>query len=275
MCQEQKMNACSKAVAVGCSLVLAAALQTGCATAQKTTVSSPKTTAPISQPTQQSENEPITGKVVETMIGGGYTYVNLEKDGKRTWVAIPPLQVEVGQELKLLPGLQMGTFTSRTLNRTFDGIIFSSGIATDDAPEKSEAPVSADSQPLMPLGHPSIGQQQGNPGTPAGADSQSSMPPGHPSIGQQQGNLPASPKVAASGSTISGKVVETMNSGGYTYVNLEKDGKKRWVAAPSMQVSVGQELELRSGAVMTNFSSKSLNRKFDSIIFSAGPVTTK
>lgn len=247
------MNACSKTVAVGCSLVLAAALQTGCAATQKTTDSSPKTTAPITQATRQSDNQLITGKVVETMNSGGYTYVNLEKDGKRTWVAMPSQKVEVGQELKLLPGMQMGTFTSSTLKRTFDGIIFSSGVATDDAPEKSGAPTSADSQPSMPPGHPAIGQM-------------AQPPQGHPSAASQS---------ASSGSMISGKVVETMNSGGYTYVNLEKDGKKRWVAAPTMQVSVGQELELRNGAVMTNFSSKSLNRTFDSIIFSAGPPTDK
>ncbi len=243
------MNACSKAVAVGCSLVLAAALQAGCAATQKTTDSSPKTTAPVTQATQPSEPQLLTGKVVETMNSGGYTYVNLEKDGKRTWVAMPTLKVEVGQELKLLPGMEMGKFTSSTLKRTFDSIIFSSGVATDDALQKSEAPAGAGQQPLMP--------------------------PGHPSIGQQQGNLPAPPKAAASGSTISGKVVETMNSGGYTYVNLEKDGKKRWVAAPTMQVSVGQELELRNGAVMTKFSSTSLHRTFDSIIFSAGPAIGK
>ncbi len=32
--------------------------------------------------------------------------------------------------------------------------------------------------------------------------------------------------------SLSGKVVETMNSGGYTYVCLEKAGKKTWVAVP-------------------------------------------
>ncbi|MDR3580380.1 MAG: hypothetical protein P4L44_10495 [Oryzomonas sp.] len=246
------MNARSKAVAVGCSLVLAAALQTGCATTQKTTDSAPKAATPITQATPQSENQLITGKVVETMDSGGYTYVNLEKDGKRTWVAIPLLKVEVGQELKLLPGVQMGTFTSRTLNRTFDSIIFSYGVPKDNAPKKSGAATSADSQPSLPPGHPSMGQP--------------AQPQGHPS---------AIPQSASSGSTISGKVVETMNSGGYTYVNLEKNGKKTWVAAPTMQVSVGQELKLTNGAVMTNFSSKSLNRTFDSIIFSGGPATDK
>ena len=40
--------------------------------------------------------------------------------------------------------------------------------------------------------------------------------------------------------SLSGKVVETMNSGGYTYVSLESNGKKTWVAVPATAVKVGQ-----------------------------------
>ena len=39
--------------------------------------------------------------------------------------------------------------------------------------------------------------------------------------------------------TLSGKIVETMNSGGYTYILLEKDGEKTWVAVKEMKVAVG------------------------------------
>lgn len=244
------MKACNKTIAAGCLLILAAALQTGCATTPKTEAPSPKATAPINLAPQQSDNQVITGKIAETMDSGGYTYVNLEKDGKRQWVAIPATKVEVGQELKLLPGMQMGEFTSSTLKRTFDNIIFSAGVAADAAPAPAGA---AGTQPPMPSGHPAINQM-------------AQLPQGHPSMEHQ---------AASKGSTLSGKVVETMNSGGYTYINLEKDGKKKWVAVPTMQVSVGQELELRNGAVMTNFTSKTLNRTFDSIIFSAGPVAGK
>jgi len=74
-------------------------------------------------------------------------------------------------------------------------------------------------------------------------------------------------------SSLSGKVVETMNSGGYTYVCLEKKGKKTWVAVPEMKVSVGQQISLMPGQEMVNFPSKSLGRTFDSIIFSGGPTS--
>jgi hypothetical protein len=72
----------------------------------------------------------------------------------------------------------------------------------------------------------------------------------------------------------SGKVVETMDAGGYTYVRLEKNEKKAWVAVPQMKVVVGSKMTFQPGQEMQNFPSKSLNRTFDSIIFSGGPAVS-
>ncbi len=74
------------------------------------------------------------------------------------------------------------------------------------------------------------------------------------------------------GAIISGKVVETMNSGGYSYICLEKAGVKTWVAVPEMKVAVGQKLSFPAGGEMPNFTSKTLNRTFESIIFTSGPI---
>jgi hypothetical protein len=85
-------------------------------------------------------------------------------------------------------------------------------------------------------------------------------------------------KAMPSGSTasaqagISGNVVETMDSAGYTYVLLENKGKKTWVAVPQMKVTKGKAMTFRPGMEMKNFESKTLKRKFDTIIFSDGPV---
>jgi len=70
----------------------------------------------------------LSGKVVETMNSGGYTYVSLENNGTKTWVAVPATAVTVGQEVTCQPGMEMKNFTSKTLNRTFESIIFSGGI---------------------------------------------------------------------------------------------------------------------------------------------------
>lgn len=77
-------------------------------------------------------------------------------------------------------------------------------------------------------------------------------------------------EMAMAGGSLSGKVVETMNSGGYTYVCLENSGKKTWVAIPQTKVTVGQQLACQPGSEMQHFTSKTLNRTFESIIFSAG-----
>ena len=73
-------------------------------------------------------NTSLSGRIVETMNSGGYTYVSLEKDGKKSWVAIPQTAVKVGQEITCQPGMEMTNFTSKTLNRTFSSIYFSGGI---------------------------------------------------------------------------------------------------------------------------------------------------
>jgi hypothetical protein len=90
-----------------------------------------------------------------------------------------------------------------------------------------------------------------------------SKPPAHPAI--QEGQDEA---------VLSGKVVETMNTGGYTYLCIEKKGKKTWAAVPEMKVTVGQKISLAPGQEMNNFTSKTLHRTFDKIIFSSGPVAS-
>jgi len=79
----------------------------------------------------------------------------------------------------------------------------------------------------------------------------------------------AAPAVQAGGN-IKGKVLETMNAAGYTYLSLDSAAGPVWVAIPETEVAVGQEVECQPGMVMNKFHSQSLNRDFDSIVFSAG-----
>jgi biotin carboxyl carrier protein len=160
---------------------------------------------------------PITGKVVEVLTGGGYTYLSLEKDGQKTWVAVPGSDAKVGEEVTVNGGQEMIDFSSKSLNRKFEKIIFSEG-ATVQRPAGKDAP-----QEMVP---------------------------------------------------ISGRVVETMNGGGYTYILLKKKGteEKIWIAAPQMQAVVGSEMTFAPGMPMTGFESKALKRTFDTILFTSGPV---
>jgi hypothetical protein len=86
---------------------------------------------------------------------------------------------------------------------------------------------------------------------------------------------PAQPSVDAAKEKVmllTGRVVQIMNSGGYTYVYLDNKGEKNWVAAPEMQVKVGEELTFQGGGEMRNFASKSLNRTFEKIFFCGSPI---
>lgn len=93
---------------------------------------------------------------------------------------------------------------------------------------------------------------------------------GQTSVAPPQAGNPA-PEGKGDGA-VSGKIVETMNSGGYTYINLESSGKKTWVAVPETRVKVGQEVSCPSGTEMGNFTSKTLKRSFDRIVFCNSPL---
>ena len=69
-----------------------------------------------------------SGTVVQTMSSGGYTYALLEKDGTQSWCAMPETEIKVGEEIAVAPGAPMNNFNSRTLNRTFETIYFTSGV---------------------------------------------------------------------------------------------------------------------------------------------------
>ncbi len=90
--------------------------------------------------------------------------------------------------------------------------------------------------------------------------------------GDVQASKTETPAPASTQQSHSGKVLETMDAGGYTYFKVDTGLSQPWVAIPQSQVKVGQEVTYQQGMVMKNFASKSLNRTFDSIVFSSGLV---
>lgn len=239
-------------LAAGLTFGFVVALQSGCAGTSTVTQPIAKPEAfpqSAAKPAGASDIQILSGKVVETMDAGGYTYVNVEKNGQSSWAAVPVTKVSVGQEIEVRAGMQMGKFTSKSLNRTFEEIVFSPGLVTD-----TESAVPPGHRPMD--AKPQIDQGQSAPDA----------------IAPQKGKMDMAGQPGNGFTAASGKVMETMDSGGYTYVLLESGGKKVWAAAPTMKVAIGQELTLQPGPEMPNFKSKSLNRTFDSVIFSVGPL---
>ena len=98
-----------------------------------------KTSGQASGAGHAAKTDYLTGKVVQTMDSGGYTYVLLTRDGSQLWIAMPAAKVSVGADMTIEPGIEMKNFTSNTLKRTFDRIIFSTGPAPGGTPVQNSS----------------------------------------------------------------------------------------------------------------------------------------
>jgi hypothetical protein len=65
----------------------------------------------------------------------------------------------------------------------------------------------------------------------------------------------------------SGTVTYAETAGSYTYLQIEEAGKQHWLAAQPLTVAVGDQVEYAGGDVMQAFTSKALNKTFESIRF--------
>jgi hypothetical protein len=73
---------------------------------------------------------------------------------------------------------------------------------------------------------------------------------------------------AAAGPAVNGTVLETMDSGGYTYMRLKlTNGGETWAAVRETKVTKGQAVSVIDAMTMTGFESKTLHRTFDTILF--------
>lgn len=88
-------------------------------------------------------------------------------------------------------------------------------------------------------------------------------PPGHPAAQGSAGAQPAANKPLPN----KGKVVSTIDTGMYSYIEVSRGKETEWIAVTSMPVKKGDTVSYDEGAVMTNFYSKTLNRTFPKVIF--------
>ncbi len=101
------------------------------------------------------ENHPQTNnvhvaKVIETMDAAGYTYVKVDEDGQIYWIAGPESKVTVGSNVSYLEQMMMQDFTSKTLNRTFDMLMFTSTIIPEGKADSAAAAPAVAAQAAAP-----------------------------------------------------------------------------------------------------------------------------
>jgi len=65
-----------------------------------------------------------------------------------------------------------------------------------------------------------------------------------------------------------GRVMQTIDSGGYTYVQLDTGKQKVWAAGPITPLKKGDAVKVSTSMPMQHFHSKTLKRDFDLIYFS-------
>jgi len=95
-------------------------------------------TATIPAP-QADPTEPHTGKVLQAINSGGYTYVELrKKSGEKIWLAVTAAEIPVGSQQTFSPGMVMVEFESKTLKRSFDKIVFSELVTPAKGKDKKE-----------------------------------------------------------------------------------------------------------------------------------------
>lgn len=74
---------------------------------------------------------------------------------------------------------------------------------------------------------------------------------------------------------LTGMVLETLDAGSYTYLRIKTHQGETWAAVSKANVKKGSEVTIVNSIPMDGFESKTLNRKFDRIVFGtlAGPGT--
>ncbi|MBI5481068.1 MAG: nucleotide-binding protein [Deltaproteobacteria bacterium] len=99
-------------------------------------------------PSGRGTKATVSGQVLETLDADGRTYLRIVWSGRERWVAVPTAKVKVGDVVSVHDGVELQTFTSKTLNRTFERILLGQlGPAPASAPAGTGA---------LPPGHPPV-----------------------------------------------------------------------------------------------------------------------
>jgi len=88
--------------------------------------------------TAVSENTSHSGIVLEVLQATPYVYAKVKENGRVFWIAAPEVAVKVGAKVTFDEQMVMQNFTSKTLKRTFETVLFASRLNMDASTEKSK-----------------------------------------------------------------------------------------------------------------------------------------
>ena len=105
---------------------------------------------PPSQGASSSDAAPpatMTGRVVQALKAGRYTYFEIETAKETRWVAAPAIEIAVGESVRFSQGMAMREFPSKTLGRTFELVYFISHVSRLGSPKADAAKAHAPDHP--------------------------------------------------------------------------------------------------------------------------------
>ncbi|MFA7279475.1 MAG: hypothetical protein WC100_05225 [Sterolibacterium sp.] len=102
-----------------------------------------------------------------------------------------------------------------------------------------------------------------NPPAAAGA------PAGHPGAGAVDVNK------AETAVTKKGKVISSIDTKGFTYIEIQDGNKKAWLVAPTVAVKNGSMISYADAPLQAKYHSPTLNRDFNNIVFTTRVVVSK
>jgi len=179
---------------------------------------------------------PLEGTVAEILNADRYTYLRVDNAEGSFWVATTPVNIPVGAKVNVPDGVVMKDFESAALGRTFDQVIFAERVESAGATGMTAESTS------LPAGHPPVG-------------------------GKHEAECPVKPEQTVPAEGISGKIIETMDAGNYTYIHVQGAEKTVWAATEKFAARVGDNVIVPEGMLMKNFTSPTLEKTFSEIYF--------
>jgi hypothetical protein len=88
-------------------------------------------------------------EVEDKIDASNYTYLQVSENGNEYWIAVPQMKVEDGEVLYFSKSMEMKNFRSKTLNRTFESVLFVDDISR-----------SLPNKPQMMTAHPKVNSSQ-------------------------------------------------------------------------------------------------------------------
>ena len=126
-------------------LVVTAIVTTGCTDSKTESSMSEPQGEPAASTVEPSgemvqDTPPNQGKVLQHIAVSGYTYLEVDSNGQKIWMAGSPIEVQEGDMIGWEKPAVMNNFYSKTLDRTFDEILFVNKLFKPGAPAAATGP---------------------------------------------------------------------------------------------------------------------------------------